>query len=146
MAAWPGTPASATSRAAAAVEAAVRVRAPGSRVRSQSSHWPSACGWLCTTVTSSTSPSGAISAKDTGTSTSALMCILAEASWSMVAGTTPRTEFSSGTTAASHSPRKAASSAAATLRKGRCAGSRSGGTVGSSRRSAVCVKVPSGPR
>src|SRR6185312_7964505 len=83
----------------------------------QRADWASACGWLASDRTSASAvPGRATSVMVTG---STISCVITRGSPSarpsIVAGTEPSTEFSSGTAAASASPDRTAASAAGTL-------------------------------
>ena len=135
---------SARPRAAAAVDSAGTTVASGSTVASQRRHWAAACGWVATRRTDVRAvPGRAISANDTGSSTSRVTISGSPtASSSSVVDTEPSTEFSIGTSAWSASPRRTASSAAPTLTCGCRSPLAAAGTV----RRAASAKVPSGPR
>ena len=142
-ASWLALP-SASPAAAAAVESAGTTVASGSAVASQRRHCAAACGWVATRRTwCRPVPGRAISANDTGSSTSRVTIRRSPtASSSRVAETEPSTEFSIGTRAWSASPRRTASSAAVTL----TCGCRSPFAAAGRVRSAASAKVPSGPR
>jgi hypothetical protein len=113
-------------------------------VRSQPRHWVEACGWAATVRTApSWTPDRAASTNSTGITTSRVITSGSPvASSSRVSAITPPIEFSIGTSAASASPARTASSASATLRAGSRAPRSAAGMV----RSACSAKVPSGPR
>ncbi len=141
----------ARSRAAAAVEEAAAMCAPGTLVRSHSCTCAWACGWEETVV----SCSSAVCSRAASTKVICTVCsatIVMEsvaASTSRVPETPPSTEFSIGAMSASMSPAIRSVVAVATEAKGTSSGSaarNSSGISVSAWRSAWWVKVVSGPR
>jgi hypothetical protein len=118
--------------------------ASGSAIDSHRLHCAAACGWVATRRTTCRPvPGAAIRANEIGSSTSRVTISGSPlASSSSVAATGPSTELSIGTMAPSASPRRTASSAAATV----CCGWRSAFAAAGIERSADSVNVPSGPR
>jgi hypothetical protein len=130
--------------AAAPLDSESTTTAVGTWSRSQCRHWALACGCAATErIAASGTPARAPSTNWTGSTTSRVMTSGSpSASSSRVTPTWPPIEFSSGTSAASASPPRTASSASGTL----CAGVRVPCSAAGMVRSACSVNVPSGPR
>jgi hypothetical protein len=132
-----------TPTAAPAVELLASVLASGRFSVSQVRTWASACGWLATVRTSASPVPGRTSTLNRMGSTASATATSGSpsVSASMVAGTAPSTEFSTGTQAASTRPARTAARVANTVVSGI-----SSSSAVASERVACSVNVPCGPK